>query len=221
MPFAKNVINELRSAKLVNNSIWFTAGYGISLEWVRENKIGFFVSYGNGDAGYSMGVIHKKKCNNYNSFYSDEFTAGTANEKRLITGIIFQTSTGKKNKTFYIKTSIQPGLGIDFNSNEDLNSGRFQIIRINRCGEEYYLKDTAYDRRKIGLVLPVQINFNSFFHKKPSFTISLFYHVGLSRHYTVDIDYTTSSYIDKTRFLIKGSSLGFRLSYPIRLIQLK
>jgi len=221
MPLANNTINDLTKAELVNNKPWLVLGYSIQLEYITKKENSVFISYGNGDAGYSMGVIHNKACNNYNGPYSDRFKASSANEKRLLIGYTKLLSKRTENlKPFAFKTSVSFGLGLDFNSSEDLNGSQIIFPGINRCGEEFVLQNLIFDREAIGLILPIQVNFNSRIYKKKFISLSLFYHIGLTRHYYADVDYVTPSYTEKTRFLIRGSTLGFKLSYPIKLITL-
>ncbi len=219
IPLAKNTINGYTKGSLKNNDIWVVPSYGIGLAYHANNKTSFLLRFLNGQAGYSMGVVHKKPCENgYNGVYGDRWTASSFNERRLILAVEKQISELDKAKNFSIYFSIQSGIGIDFRSKES-DSSKSYLPSTNLCGEEYYLDANNFNKAKIGLVLPLQINIVSAYRGKDRLRLSVFYHLGLTNHYETNVDYISPNYTERASFKIKGSSFGVVASYPIVILR--
>jgi hypothetical protein len=218
-PFSKVETNGYKPfVTLINNSIWLTLNYEIGLEYKFDPRWTLLISYGNGRSGVSMGVLHTEPCipggSPPNPRGSDLYHAEAFNDRRLLfqTRYILSSSDKKKAGEF----SIQAGLGIDFKSNEN-DSSVVYFIGTNQCGEDFSLEPFILShRKKMGLVLPLQINFDW-----SGLMLSVFYHQGITTHFIKEIDYVTNNYTDKSFFKVRGTSMGFKLSYPIRVLKKK
>lgn len=221
IPFAKNSFIGYTKGTLINNDIWAVPGYGVSISYQLKNNSYILLRFLNGQAGYAMGVKSNIPCENgYNGSYSDRYQASSYNEKRFILGIELPISKSNKSKNFSLSTSFQTGIGLDFKSSE-IDSGKIFFPGTNRCGEEFYLRDSIYNRFKMGFILPFQINLIANHKYKRRLQLSMFFHLGLSKHYNVDIDYVTQSYVEKATFIVRGTSFGLVLSYPINVFRFK
>jgi hypothetical protein len=217
-PFSKKVYDGFSFGELQNNEVWVVASYGLKLSYHLNDKTILNFRFLNGQAGYSMGVVHKQACNNgYNGSYGDRWKSSSFNERRFT--LTFEKKLkGYQDQNFYLNFSAEAGVGIDFRSHES-DSARIIMPALNRCGEEYYLDDINYNRKKIGLIVPMQVNIISHFKRKERLRLSIFYHIGITEHFRTDVRYVTRSYIEKSTFSVRGTSMGLILSYPIVLIR--
>jgi hypothetical protein len=210
-PLSKVVNNGFTKGTLVNNRLWPILTYGIEAKYELGHNCYIIISFLNGQSGYSMGIKSNKKCGNgYSGIYSDNYTASSYNDKRLLFRSEVPLSIIKKGAS--VSSSFSYGIGIDFRSNET-DQGIFSLTGINRCGEDFYLEKVIHKRKKTGLVLPLQLNFE--LQKK--LILSFFYHYGLTKHFDFDILYVTDSYIEKSAFKNKGTSYGVSLGYSIKI----
>jgi hypothetical protein len=214
-PFAKNIKNGFTRGNLVNNRHWYVASYGISASYQLNEKSSMLLRFLNGQAGYSMGVIHNVP--GYTGSYSDRFKASSYNEKRLILSCQTLLRIPAQSKQFKIATALQYGIGMDFRSNENEN-GIIIFPGVNPWGEEFYLRDSVYNKSSLGLIFPLQLDLIMMSHSKKRLQLSIFFHLGLSKHYNVDVDYVTRAYEEKTTFVVRGTSLGMCLSYPLNIL---
>lgn len=218
-PVAAKTFTEWRRAQVRNNLFYAVIVNSAGLEYYTSNRSAIYAEVFNGQSGYGVGTLHKNDCGIPTTSYSELSIFTAFSYVRLNLGHIYYIKKQQQNNRFHIDIALQYGLGIDFIIPE--NDAIITLLGTNRCGEVFYLADTAFNIRKTGLVLPLQINFQAFTKKRMSVCLSLFYHAGLTRHADVNVDYTTATYIDRARFISRGSSYGFRVSYPFRLLTTK
>jgi hypothetical protein len=217
-PLAKKTYTEWRRAQVRNNLVYVIPAFAEGLEYYLTKRHALFAEVFNGQAGFNVGTLHKNDCGNPGAGYSELSTGTSLSYVRINAGHLYYIKYRSSNK-FHVNIALQYGLGIDFYIPE--NDGIIIFPGTNRCGEVFYLNDTAFNIKKTGLVLPLQVNFQAFTKKRMSVCISLFYHAGLTRHADVNINYTTNTYIDRSSYILRGSSYGFKVSYPFKLLSFK
>lgn len=200
-----------------NNQGWLTLKYEIGIELRMNAKITLAATFSNGNAGYVMGVQHRKPCVPGGPpppvWGSDNNKASGFNNKRLLLSVRYLP--GNTNRFKHIRNSIELGLGFDFPSNEN-DSSQVILAGTNQCGEVFYLDNIPAGHRSGGYILPIQFNTEWMAHKKqPTVMLSVFYHMGLIRQFLQEIDYVTDNYRDLAYFSVRGTSWGFKLSVPI------
>ncbi len=218
VPLVKHLSNNYTKAKLINNIAKPVPTFQINAEYFLQNDQSVNISYMNGLAGYSMGALSSKvqSTNGYNGTYSDRENLLTYNYRRLLLGYSFKRQLGNPTKPFNTALKFTAGIGIDFVSREN-DSGIIIFPGTNRDGEVFVLLDSIYQKAKISFVIPLQISFETNFMKKRRLGLTLFYHIGLTRHLYADVNYVTQNYTQKARFKSLGSTYGFILSYPIKI----
>jgi hypothetical protein len=215
---AKNTLDEYTTGKLLNNRFYLAvlASGGIEYEFSDKSTVSLY--YQNSHDGISMGVRDRNTCDARLTGYT--IWAGHAysydNHRFLV---MYKTKPFKKHSTkkAHININLQVGIGLD--KKQEFNQGRILFPHVNSCGEEFVLEDTGIVRRNIGLVLPLQVNFELHTKRKRSVALTLFYYFGLTPHFTAGVDYVTDTgKREKARFTNYGTTYGTKLSYPIRLI---
>jgi len=221
VPLAKVSVNGFTKGTLKNNVIWVVPSYGVSLSYQFSYNTSLNLRFLNGQAGYYVGVVHEKPCvNGYNGVYGDRWKGSSFNERRIVLTVEKKLSKANVKKRFATYVSVQAGMGIDFRSRES-DSSKIFMPSTNLCGEEYYLDANNFNKQKLGFVLPLQLNLVSAFKGKDRLRLSLFYHIGLTEHYSTHVDYVTPDYTERSTFKIMGTSLGMVLSYPIVILRKK
>jgi hypothetical protein len=217
-PLAKKTYTEWRRAQVRNNLVYIIPVFAEGLEYYLGRRHALFAEVFNGQAGYSVGTRHRDDCGNPGAGYSENALGTATAYVRINAGHLYYVKYRSSNK-FHVNIALQYGLGIDFYYPQ--NDGIIIFPGVNRCGEVFYLKDTLLNLKTVGLVLPLQVNFQAFTKKRMSVCLSLFYHAGLTKHADVNIDYTTNTYVDRSSYILRGSSYGFKVSYPFKLISFR
>lgn len=206
---------------LKNNArLYLTLKYELAVEFVYNSEFTFSVGLTNGKAGYAMGVIHTKPCVEGGPAPivrgSDAFRSGVYNNRRFLFTVRYYPKKWLSKK---LNPSFESGIGFDLKSIESDTSGRFKFPGPNQCNEIFDLEDQPAAGRKPGLIIPLQFNIEPF--GKQKLMVSVFFHQGIFTQFVRQIDYVTDTYRDKSFFKIKGTSYGFKLSYPIRVSKKK
>jgi hypothetical protein len=226
-PLAKLSKNEVNFAKVQNNRLLgeiskYPAG-GVRIMYLSKEKKKIYADIISMPVGFAVGVVHKTACPGFeDEAYSNRGKAVAGSFWRLNINLASKILTSKMQpKDGFRSYEIEwvYGFGIDIKSKEDFNAGTILFPGVNRCGEEFFLDDTAINFKRFGFYIPLAFNINTIKNGKPGLSLSVFFNLGLTTRYQESVKYTTATYKKEMLFDVKGTNCGLLLSYPIEFLR--